>query len=171
MPIQEPTQASWRSGRTGWKSNLHVSGLEATGRTVGSGLLIRGFRVRVPGGVRAKVLIRGLDQASAAHFPGVSAAYKSVGRGARRRRAGVATLAGRLAARWTPAEINGRLGATGAAGTPQIRVGRRLIPSRRVVWELAHGPITGKVSVAACRLPRGADLRPPRAPLPRAPSS
>ena len=42
------------------------------------------------------------------------------------------------------------IGASGADGTPQIRIDGRLTTVRRVVWEQAHGPLPPKATVAAC---------------------
>src|ERR1035437_9397938 len=42
------------------------------------------------------------------------------------------------------------LGACDRDGTPQIRVNGRLTTARRMAWELAHGPLPPKVTVAAC---------------------
>src|SRR5919108_3254896 len=61
------------------------------------------------------------------------------------------SLADRLTAK---TEIVGRhhrwVGATGADGTPQVRIGGRLTTVRRVVWEQANGPLPRGVTVAAC---------------------
>lgn len=63
----------------------------------------------------------------------------------------MATLADRLAAKTdTSGDHHRWQGATGASGTPQIRVDGRLTTVRRVVWELAHGPLAPKATVAAC---------------------
>jgi len=43
------------------------------------------------------------------------------------------------------------LGSCDSDGTPQIRVNGRLTTGRRVAWELTHGPLPPKVTVAACQ--------------------
>lgn len=63
----------------------------------------------------------------------------------------MATVAERIAAKVdTVGDHLVWLGATAAEGTPQIRVNGRLTTVRRVVWELAHGPLPGNVTVSAC---------------------
>lgn len=42
------------------------------------------------------------------------------------------------------------LGTCDDDGTPQIRVSGRLTTARRVAWQLAHGPLPAKITVAAC---------------------
>ena len=60
-------------------------------------------------------------------------------------------LADRLAAKTEIVDGHHRwLGATGADGTPQIRIAGRLTTVRRVVWEQTHGPLPGGETVAAC---------------------
>ncbi len=50
---------------TGWAEEEHAGeATGAAGRTIGTGLLIRGFRVRVPGGVRALKCYLASDESS-----------------------------------------------------------------------------------------------------------
>ena len=63
----------------------------------------------------------------------------------------VAALAERIAAKTdTSGDHHRWLGATGADGTPQIRIDGRLTTVRRVIWEQAHGPLPDGATVAAC---------------------
>jgi integrase len=41
-------------------------------------------------------------------------------------------------------------GARSKAGTPQLRVGRKLTTARRVAWELSHGPLAPDARVGPC---------------------